>query len=532
MAANAFHRFVVPTHSHLFQQQQQQQEGPLLRVLHRRKPLRTFVAARKDVASTTSSSTHLEKTAEVVAVDELKKDLDGLRQKLANLIEQGEEEYAEALLDANYKVLKRQLDGGEQGIEQAALLDVLAQGHLDMGDVEGAAPLLTQLTQLMEKNHFDSAKPEPLVDKVVEHMAAMYATLDQPDRAIELYERCLRMQEDLYGGKRNDSPLLVNALFGYAAACKDAGHLDKSTEQYIRAIAILEKANGPDSQILVLPLQHLGLALLERGNHVEAEQTLSRALKLAKEKPNDGRVGVVMSSLAQAKYMTGDNEASADLFREALRVMERSTTPDPLLIESMRTDFSMVLTVLERHKEAQEVLEDNVHAVQNRLGSSDIGLFVHMKNLAVSHANCGNLVKCESLMRRCLQLATAHYGPNAPELSGALEMLATLLHHMERHTEAEPLARQSLLLCEARYGREHPFSGDACNTLAAILFALERFPEAHVLMSRVLDIQTRELGPYDPLVGKTLEYLVMINSKLGRDSTQLLKRLKDIQGDK
>ena len=40
------------------------------------------------------------------------------------------------LLEANYESVKQQIDAGDKGIEQAAILDVIALGYVAMGDLK------------------------------------------------------------------------------------------------------------------------------------------------------------------------------------------------------------------------------------------------------------------------------------------------------------------------------------------------------------------------------------------------------------
>ena len=68
------------------------------------------------------------------------KDLELMLQELfdeiKSMIMMGNNNDALDLLEANYESVKQQIDAGDKGIEQAAILDVIALGYVAMGDLK------------------------------------------------------------------------------------------------------------------------------------------------------------------------------------------------------------------------------------------------------------------------------------------------------------------------------------------------------------------------------------------------------------
>ena len=64
---------------------------------------------------------------------------------MLKLIEEGDDDTARALIEANYENVVEQLESGYKSIEQIAMLDILAQLRMSLGEFEEAEYLLDQV---------------------------------------------------------------------------------------------------------------------------------------------------------------------------------------------------------------------------------------------------------------------------------------------------------------------------------------------------------------------------------------------------
>lgn len=78
-------------------------------------------------------------------VTDLEEQLQELYEEANRMIEEGEEDTARELIEANYEVLVEQFESGYKSMEQAAMLDILAQLRMSLGDFEEAEDLLGQV---------------------------------------------------------------------------------------------------------------------------------------------------------------------------------------------------------------------------------------------------------------------------------------------------------------------------------------------------------------------------------------------------
>lgn len=68
--------------------------------------------------------------------DEFETKLEELFTQVKSMLLAGDKEGAADLLEANYLSVKEEMDAGQKGMEQAAMLDVIALGYTGVGDLK------------------------------------------------------------------------------------------------------------------------------------------------------------------------------------------------------------------------------------------------------------------------------------------------------------------------------------------------------------------------------------------------------------
>jgi hypothetical protein len=103
----------------------------------------------------------------VDGVTELQEQLQELYEEVNRMIEEGDEDTARALIEANYESLMEQFEPGVYCVEQAAMLDVLAQLRMSLGDFVEVEDLLIQVC-----NHSSSIVMEPVavIECILSHL--------------------------------------------------------------------------------------------------------------------------------------------------------------------------------------------------------------------------------------------------------------------------------------------------------------------------------------------------------------------------
>jgi hypothetical protein len=88
-------------------------------------------------------------------MEEFEMELQELFNEVKSMVKIGKESDAMDLLRANYVAVKEELDSGLKGIEQAAVLDIIALGYMAVGDLKPVPALLdmVSLKPGIGKNH-------------------------------------------------------------------------------------------------------------------------------------------------------------------------------------------------------------------------------------------------------------------------------------------------------------------------------------------------------------------------------------------
>ncbi|RZC70882.1 hypothetical protein C5167_034051 [Papaver somniferum] len=238
------------------------------------------------------------------AMNDLERQLHEYFMKVKSLIKVGNLVGAIDLLRANYNAVKKQIDTGVKGIEQAAMLDVIALGYMAVGDLE-----------------------------YVEYLLEM------------------------------SSPYLVTPLLGMAKVYTSIRRASKAVEVYNRAITIIETSRGAESEDVVMPLLGLGNLLIKEGKAADAQHSFDRILRIYTNLygESDGRVGVAMCSLAHALCAEGDVDEAIRLYKNGIKVVNDSKflALDDELVEKMRIDLAELLHRRRRATAVRGVLADN-----------------------------------------------------------------------------------------------------------------------------------------------------------------------------
>lgn len=449
----------------------------------------------------------------------LEEQLRDLFNEVHAMIRIGKENEARDLLLANFEAVKEQMDAGNKGIEEAAILDVTALGYMALGDIRTVKSLLNVLSEIVD----DLKDEEPLLDSILTHMGNMYEKLENFEMSICLYGRAVKVVERLYG---NTSTFIITPLLGMAKVLSSNGKTKKAIETYHRVVKILESSRGEESEELVVPLFGMGNLLLKEGRVTDAENAFNRVLttymKLYGE--NDGRVALSMSYLARVKCAKGDVNEAIDLYKEALRRLKVSdyiAIDDPIM-EKMRVDLAELLHAVGRGEEGRMLLEECLLITEKFKGEGHPSSVSHLVNLATSYSQSKLFAEAERLLRMSLQIMLKNVSPDDQSITFPMLHLAVTLYNLNRNEEAEKYALEVLRIRERAFGKDSLPVGEALDCLVSIQTQLGKDDgELLELLKRVLKIQEKAFGTDSEEVMETLKKVVYYLEKMGRKHERL-----------
>ena len=314
---------------------------------------------------------------------------------------------------------------------------------------------------------------------------------------------------------RPDDPATLSWLGG---SLYQAGDYGEAEPVFRRALAISEKALGPEGPAVARDLNNLAGLLYAKGDYAGAEPLSRRALAIDEKAlgPDHPHVARDMNNLAALLNEKGDNAEAEPVFRRALAIDEKALGPDHPDVARDLNNLAAVLYEKGDNTDAEPLLRRALAIDEKALGPDHPDVAPDLNDLAELLRAKGDDAGAEPLYRRALAITEKTLGPDHPHVATALNNLAELLKDKGDYATAEPQFRRALAIDESVLGPDHPDVARDLNSLAGLLQAKGNYVEAEPLYRRALAIDEKALGP-DHLSSKqvrsNLEELLQMKSK-------------------
>ena len=142
-----------------------------------------------------------------------------------------------------------------------------------------------------------------------------------------LYKRALAIREKALGPDHPDVGTSLNNLAGLYRA---QGRYAEAEPLYKRGLAITEKALGPDHPDVGTSLNNLAVLYQRQGRYAEAEPLYKRGLAIREKAlgPDHPDVGTSLNNLAALYHAQGRYAEAEPLYKRALAISEKALGPD------------------------------------------------------------------------------------------------------------------------------------------------------------------------------------------------------------
>ena len=227
---------------------------------------------------------------------------------------------------------------------------------------------------------------------------------------------------------------------------------------YKRALALVEKAQGPEHPSTVTCLNNLAALYESTGDYAAALPLYQRALAIVEKAqgPEYPETGVFLNNLAELYRGTGDYAAALPLLQRALAIAEKTQGPE--------------------HPDTGTALN----------------------NLAGLYRATGGYAAALPLYQRALAIAAKAQGPEHPSTGISLNNLAALYESTGDYAAALPLFKRALAIAEKAQGPDHPSTLTSLNNLAGLHYEMGNFKQALPLLRAALPKMEKILGPEHP----------------------------------
>lgn len=387
--------------------------------------------------------------------------------------------------------------------------------------VAGAGFLILSIAFLLGVPSHVLAQREPAVQRQTDPI------VEQQNKALELYTAG-KYQETL-------DVLLKNAPLARAKSGEYSSNyawvlnliansyqatyqVDDAIAYYKRALAIREKALGPDHVDVARTLNDLGGFYRTLTRHREAEQMIRRALAI-REKAlgmEDADVAQTVNDLGDVYYTLGQYALAESLFKRAIAIREKVLGPnDPYIAESL-VNLGALYNDLGRYGDAEAIAKRAIAIWEKASGPNHRTVAYGLVSIAYTYSMTDRFREAEAALKRAAANFEGAYGPDHPDVAAQLSALASVYRKMGRFDQIEPLLNRALAIRERVFGGEHPDVAGTLNEFANYYFETGRYNEAIKVYGRVAAIQEKVYGRDHSEVAVGLSNLGAAYQRAGR----------------
>jgi CHAT domain-containing protein len=340
-----------------------------------------------------------------------------------------------------------------------------------------------------------------------------YAT-GRYQQAIPLAQRALAIREKALGPEHPDTAAALNNL---AALYRATGAYAKAEPLYQRALTITEKAPGPEHLDTAGSLNNLALLYHATGAYAKAEPLYQRALAIYEKAlgPEHPDTAVALNNLAALYRDTGAYAKAEPLFERALAINEKALGPEHRDTAVTLNNLAALYRATGAYAKAEPLYQRALAINEKTLGPEHPDTASSLNNLAALYQDTGAYARAEPLYQRALAIYEKALGREHPNTAGSLNNLAELYRATGAYAKAEPLYLRALAIREKALGPEHPGTAQSLNNLALLYYATGAYAKAEPLYQRVLAITEKALGREHPDTAAALNNLAFLYSATG-----------------
>jgi tetratricopeptide (TPR) repeat protein len=243
---------------------------------------------------------------------------------------------------------------------------------------------------------------------------------------------------------------------------------------------------GLDSVAAGRLLNQGGFYLHGRGRYAEAEPLCRRALAIRERAlgPNHQSTAASLNNLAELYRDQGRYAEAEPLYQRALAIDEKALGPDHPGTAVDLNNLALLYYNQGRYGEAEPLYQAALAIYEKALGPDHADTAASLNNLAGLYDEQGRYPEAELLYQRALTIREKALGPDHPDTAQSLNNLALLYHSQGRYAEAEPLLQRALAIREKALGSDHPHTAISVRNYARFLRERGRSAEAEKLEAR------------------------------------------------
>jgi tetratricopeptide (TPR) repeat protein len=272
------------------------------------------------------------------------------------------------------------------------------------------------------------------------------------DRAGNFAEALSNYQAGIRIAERGpDIRTLASTVNATGLVYDELGRPNDAIRHYRRALNLLEQLKDNDSLEYAVVLGNLGSDMIEQGQEQAAEKVLRQAIAIgsAKTAPDDYRLAIMRTALAQAAVNTGRTKEAVVFLEDAIAVMRKHPERTNQLAIAIN-NLGVIRRLQKRCQEAAGLFEEAIRMTEREFGADHPRLLQLLNNLALAYFDVGRQEDAGRAMQRALQIAEVRLEPRHPGYGTVMLNYSRLLQKSGHKAEGKQMeSRARALLKEA-----------------------------------------------------------------------------------
>lgn len=316
-----------------------------------------------------------------------------------------------------------------------------------------------------------------------------------------------------------DQPVVQARLMGTMGYVYRAlGLFDEGRPLLEQALALRERALGPDHPDVAQSLKDLANLHRAVGNFDEAEPLLVRALTIeeAAYGPVHADVAETVTGLATLHWAQAQYDKAQPLFERSAAINEEIFGPMHKEVALGLSNLGGMLLSQRKLDEAEPPLRRALTIREKVLDPNHPDLAATLNNLGALYQLQDNLAEAAPLYERAREIFERTLGPEHPRTASSLNNLGEVYSALGRFDEAEPYLMRALAIKEQIFTSDHPSTANTLQALANLQRDRGRHEDAEATYRRALAMRERVLDPTAPEIAETLGDYATLLRKMGR----------------
>jgi eukaryotic-like serine/threonine-protein kinase len=381
--------------------------------------------------------------------------------------------------------------------EAVAWPPLVAEFRLALGDLLERTGAYAEAEQALEAAYFEAAKAG----------AAEVATATAQRLVFTVGARRARHTEGLRWSRLAEVTLVTLpdvAQLREATHLANLANLHYATGSYAeaaalheRALAIRERALGPEHPDVAASLNNLAIVHQVTGSYAEAKALHERALAIKEQAlgPDHPDVASSVANLAEVHRVTGSYADAKALHERALAIREQALGLEHPHVASSLNNLAAVHNAAGSYADAKALHERALAIREQALGLEHPHVASSLNNLAAVHNAAGSYADAKALLERALAIREEALGPDHSDVATSLANLAEVHRVTQSYAEAKALHERALAIKEEALGPEHPDLAYSLVGLSRVALARGRAADAVVLAERAVKVREDGSAP-------------------------------------